>query len=157
MRLAPLMTYGIAVIGTGVMLAVPPNATSPLSTSTHPSAPLTQQIELTASPGGIVGQFIGFFISNGTADHPNAGLLLGNGYSYGSIPGDCPSAPCNGGNAGLLLGDGGNGFGGGRGGNAALLGLGNGGDGANGVDAIYSRIGGSKTVQLDNGPLTAVY
>ena len=60
--------------------------------------------------------FVRVFVGNGTKDNPNAGLLLGNGYSY-SAP-DCPSGACNGGNAGLLWGDGGSGVNGGRGGAA---------------------------------------
>src|SRR5581483_7678373 len=43
--------------------------------------------------------FIAVFISNGTADHPDAGLLIGNGYQ--GAPGQ------RGGNGGLLFGDGG--------------------------------------------------
>ena len=68
------------------------------------------------------------FIGNGTAEHPNAGLLIGNGYSYSAAtPSD--RAACNGGTGGLLAGNGGNGFDGGNGGNAGLFGNGgNGGD-----------------------------
>jgi hypothetical protein len=53
--------------------------------------------------------FISFFVGNGTAEHPNGGLLAGNGYSYGTVAGDCPSGGCNGGNAGFFFGKGGNG------------------------------------------------
>ena len=71
---------------------------------------------------------IGIFIGNGTPQHPNAGLLIGNGYSWTAET--CPTGPCNGGNAGLI-GDGGNGFNGGNGGDAGWFGSGgDGGDGA---------------------------
>ena len=45
---------------------------------------------------------------DGTADNPDAGLLGGDGFSYDS--GTCPGvAACNGGNAGKLTGNGGDG------------------------------------------------
>ena len=78
LRIAPLMTSGVAVVGAGVVLMVPPAATplvSALSTQTRDVAPV-------ADTGGIIGQFIGFFIGNGTRANPNAGLLIGNVYSY---------------------------------------------------------------------------
>ena len=73
--------------------------------------------------------FLGLF-GDGDAQHPDAGLLIGNGYSYGSVPGDCVGV-CNGGNGGRLSGSGGAGFNGGNGGNAGLFGMG--GDGGTGV------------------------
>src|SRR2546423_316365 len=33
------------------------------------------------------GDFVREFIGNGTADHPNGGLLIGNGYSYSAADG----------------------------------------------------------------------
>ena len=65
---------------------------------------------LTSNP---VADFIRFFIGSGTADNPNAGILIGNGYSYTAAT--CTSAQCNGGNGGLF-GNGGNGYGAGNGG-----------------------------------------
>ena len=59
--------------------------------------------------------FMRGLVGNGTAENPNAGILLGNGYSYTSYEGACLSGTCNGGNSGLI-GDGGNGFAGGNGG-----------------------------------------
>jgi hypothetical protein len=73
------------------------------------------------------------FVSDGTLAHPNAGLLVGNGFSYDDIT--CPQGGCTGGKAGLIYGNGGNGFGGGNGGNAGLMG--NGGN-ANPNDVPYS-------------------
>ena len=69
---------------------------------------------------------------NGTAAHPNGGIIIGNGYSYGTVAGDCPSGTCTGGNGGIF-GNGGNGYGGGNGGSAGWFGNGgNGGAAANG-------------------------
>ena len=67
------------------------------------------------------GSILSIFVSNGTAEQPNAGLLIGNGYSYDRA--SCTgTGACNGGNAGLLFGYGGNGFNGGDGGDAGLFG-----------------------------------
>ena len=69
------------------------------------------------------------FFGNGTAENPNAGILLGNGYSYTAYAGACLSGACNGGNSGLI-GNGGNGFNGGNGGAPGMGGTG--GDGGAG-------------------------
>jgi len=45
---------------------------------------------------GTLNDFIALWVSNGTVDHPNAGFFIGNGYSYGTVPGDC-AVTCNGG------------------------------------------------------------
>ncbi len=63
----------------------------------------------------------GLLIANGTAAHASAGLLFGNGFSYDATT--CiTSTGCAGGDA-ALIGHGGKGFRGGRGGDAALVGL----------------------------------
>lgn len=82
---------------------------------------------------------IRFFIGDGTADNPHAGILYGNGYSYTTHEGACVSGACDGGNAGLI-GNGGNGFQGGNGGSAGWFG--NGGNGGAGVAGINSGAGG---------------
>ena len=56
-----------------------------------------------------------FFIGNGTPDRPDGGLLIGDGYSFSDndvdvTPYCVAGEPCNGGNAGLLIGKGGNGY-----------------------------------------------
>ncbi|MFM9035488.1 MAG: hypothetical protein ACKOQ4_14620, partial [Mycobacterium sp.] len=61
---------------------------------------------------------------DGTADHPDAGLLGGSGYTYTGYEGACTSGACNGGKAGLLFGNGGGGFAGGDGGSAGWFGNG---------------------------------
>ena len=70
----------------------------------------------------IIGSIIAIFISDGTIDHPDAGLLIGNGYDGG------------GGRGGFLIGDGGDGGPGQNGGNAGLL-FGDGGNGGIGLNA----------------------
>ncbi|WP_431240527.1 hypothetical protein ACQ86B_14275 [Mycolicibacterium aichiense] len=58
-------------------------------------------------------------VDEGTAEHPNGGLLIGNGYS--PDPATCGNA-CNGGNGGRLVGDGGEGANGGRGAGGTIAG-----------------------------------
>ena len=75
LRIAPLtVVVGIAVVGSGL---VPPDAL------TTKSAPVVEssRVELVA--------LLRLF-GDGTADSPNGGLLIGNGYSYGTVAGDCP-------------------------------------------------------------------
>lgn len=80
----------------------------------------TPTASVTAKATG-AGPFLGLF-GNGTAENPDAGLLFGNGFSYDA--GSCPSGTvCNGGKAGLLFGDGGNGWNGGSGGNGGFFGV----------------------------------
>ena len=119
-RVAPLVTIG-AVAGAGMLTMTPPGAPSVFATTQ--AAPVhTDNVELT-----------GFFIGNGTQENPNAGLLIGTGYSYSSSDDTyCTSHVCNGGNAGLLFGNGGNGWSAiagsglaaGNGGSAGFLGIG---------------------------------
>jgi hypothetical protein len=79
-----------------------------------------------------IADFVAIFVGNGTATHPDAGLLFGNGFSYSAT--SCASGTaCNGGRAGLV-GNGGDGFNGGKGGSAVLVG--DGGDGGNGAIAV---------------------
>lgn len=82
------------------------------------------------SGGWQPGSIFRFFFSDGTAEHPDAGLLIGNGFTYTAT--SCPATtPCAGGRGGLLIGNGGNGFNGGNGGNASLF-WGTAGNGGNG-------------------------
>ena len=92
---APLMTSGLAVVGAGMVLMTPPGAPLLLSAAT---APVSQPngVALAADSGGIIGQFIGFFIGNGTQANPNAGLLVGNGYSYSTLDADYCTTACSG-------------------------------------------------------------
>ncbi|MBJ7401744.1 MAG: hypothetical protein JHC67_16030, partial [Mycolicibacterium sp.] len=72
---------------------------------------------------------------NGTADNPNAGLLVGNGFSFDAST--CPTGSCSGGNGGLI-GNGGNAYNGGFGGDAGLFGR-----GGRGGDAVTTANGGN--------------
>ncbi|MCH9708508.1 MAG: cadherin-like domain-containing protein [Actinomycetia bacterium] len=70
-----------------------------------------------------------WLIGHGTAEHPDAGLLWGNGFSWDAAT--CTgNTACHGGSAGWF-GDGGAGFNGGNGGNGGRF-FGNGGDGGAG-------------------------
>src|SRR5438445_4680786 len=115
---APCVTAGLAVAGVGFWLAAttdtpPPTDTGvvqltsvespacggdPLCALTGGSTPpklnaalATPALTPSASP---ITSLIGVFISNGTAAHPNAGLLIGNGFDA-TNPGE------KGGNGGL--------------------------------------------------------
>jgi len=68
----------------------------------------------TASQGADpISNFIRIFIGDGTADNPNGGILIGNGYIYTAYAGACTSGACNGGNSGII-GTPGSGFNGGN-------------------------------------------
>ena len=95
--------------------------------------------ELSGAPANPIADLVRLFVGDGTADHPDAGILIGNGYSFTSYEGVCTSGACNGGNGGLI-GNGGNGFNGGNGGSAGWFG--NGGDGGAGVAGINDGAGG---------------
>lgn len=83
--------------------------------------------------------FLRKFFSNGTADHPDGGILVGNGFSYDAST--CSGETvCNGGKAGLL-GNGGSGYNGGNGG--AAVWFGDGGDGGDGLPGQDGGDGGS--------------
>lgn len=85
---------------------------------------------------------------DGTADNPDGGLLAGNGYSYDG--GSCSGGTaCNGGNAGLFYGSGGNGWAGGSGGSAGWVG--NGGNGGGGVPGGDGGTGGTGGLFLGHG------
>ncbi len=103
-------------------VSLPPALTPPASTP----APIAKAAASQQNP-------LEFLFSDGTITHPDAGLLIGNGYNWVSYGGQCVSGPCNGGNGGLLFGNGGNGFSGGDGGRSGFIGNGgNAGAGGNG-------------------------
>ncbi|MBU3749719.1 MAG: hypothetical protein FGM52_04585, partial [Mycobacterium sp.] len=84
--------------------------------------------------------FIRIFIGNGTAENPDAGLLIGNGFSWDATTCN-QGVACRGGQAGLLFGNGGNGFNGGSGGSSFLFG--DGGAGGAGIAGVNNGLGGS--------------
>ena len=97
-----------------------------------------------ASPGASAvgtwqpGSILRIFVGNGTAENPNGGLLLGNGYSWTADT--CTGgAVCTGGNGGAI-GNGGNGYNSGAGGSAGWFG--HGGVGGAGVTVVDGGNGG---------------
>jgi len=124
----------LSLLGTGGpgVPAAAPLAWATLAVSRRERITASQPAGLTASQTtDPVSAFIRIFIGDGTAENPNAGLLLGNGYSW--TPQSCPTGPCDGGNGGLI-GNGGNGFNGGNGGSAGWFG--NGGAGGAGGPGV---------------------
>jgi hypothetical protein len=115
-------------------------STSRVSTSRVSTSRALESAAASANPTGPVRSFIGVFASNGTATHPDAGLLIGNGYSFTATSCLGPKS-CDGGRAGLLWGDGGGGFNGGDGGSAGWIG--DGGAGADGAAGIRGGSGGN--------------
>ena len=101
----------------------------------------------TAAAGWQPGSVLRFVIGNGTADNPNAGILLGNGFSY-DYP-TCSQGGCNGGNGGMI-GNGGDGFAGGHGGAAGWFGSGGKGGAATAVGGTGGR-GGSGGLFIGDG------
>ncbi len=87
------------------------------------------------------------FFGDGTAENPNGGLLVGNGFSYDGRT--CPGVTaCNGGNGGVF-GNGGNGWNGGNGGSAGWFG--NGGAGGEGVPGGDGGAGGTGGLFVGDG------
>ena len=106
------------------------------------SAPAAGRRQLGAASAAAarpIQNLIGTFVSDGTPEHPNAGLLIGDGYSWTAATCN-QGAACTGGRSGLLLGNGGNGFAGGSGGSTGLFG--DGGDGGAGVNGGAGGQGG---------------
>lgn len=101
----------------------------------------------TANP---IADFVRIFVGSGTAENPNAGVLIGNGYSYTSYGGACTTGACNGGTAGLI-GNGGDGFGGGHGGSAGWFGSGGTGGTATAVGGTGGRGGAGGLFAGDGG------
>src|SRR5581483_6649891 len=143
--------FGVSAGGqTGASTAAgDPGATS-LTVDASPVMPtltarplLAPAAPVVAPPPNPIADFIAIFISNGTAAHPSAGLLIGNGFSYDAST--CTGGQaCNGGSAGLF-GNGGDGVNGGNGGGAGLFGGngGAGGAGAAGVAGVNNGDGGA--------------
>ena len=127
-----------------------PRASAVLSRATHPAMPAAEPLAWTAAAvarreaasvaaaANPIGDFFQFFVGDGTVEHPNGGILYGNGYSWTLQT--CPQLGCDGGNGGLI-GNGGNGFAGGDGGNAGWFGTG--GNGGYGVRSINNGVGGN--------------
>jgi CubicO group peptidase (beta-lactamase class C family) len=117
----------------------PVAVSTPTAAASAPGAPASWR------PGSVLRVFVG----NGTADNPNAGILLGNGYSYTTYGGACTTGACDGGNGGLI-GNGGDGFAGGNGGAAGWFGSGGKGGAATTAGGTGGR-GGSGGLFVGDG------
>ena len=103
--------------------------------------------EAAAAGANPIADFIRAFFGDGTADHPDAGLFVGNGFSYDEST--CIGVTvCDGGNSGWF-GNGGNGFNGGDGGHAWFFG--DGGDGGGGLSGQHGGKGGRGGLFFGNG------
>jgi hypothetical protein len=136
---AASVSNGVAPVGLPIAAAIAP-----------PTAPAPAAAAAVIAPWQ-PGSVIRFFIGAGTAENPNAGILLGDGYTYTGYEGTCLTGACNGGNGGLI-GNGGDGFAGGNGGSAGWFGTGGnggaaiiaGGQGGNGgTGGLFSGAGGT--------------
>ena len=95
---------------------------------------LVSASEVTVHP---LADLVAVFVGNGTAEHPDGGILIGNGYSWTSQT--CTGgAVCAGGRAGLI-GNGGSGYNGGNGGAAGWFG-----DGGDGADGLLPGLAGGR-------------
>jgi hypothetical protein len=154
---APLMWTAAAFsrreIGGKTQLAGAAAATSS-GEPASPFAPLTLKSPNAAATGDPFADFIRIFIGNGDATNPNAGLLIGNGYSYTSYAGSCTTGACDGGRGGFLFGSGGNGFAGGVGGSTGLWG--DGGAGGAGVAGVNGGVGAATAASCGAMAATAV-
>lgn len=138
---ATLMWAGLAFVrrdGRGgsqlasVVTTGDPSIDEPLNTTDQPLP------SAGSTAGAGAGDLWSFFFGNGTAEHPDGGILIGNGYSWTSETCSGGSA-CNGGNGGIF-GSGGDGYNGGNGGSAGWFG--DGGSGGSGVDGVNGGAGG---------------
>lgn len=86
LRIAPVLTPGLLIAAGATVVTHPTVHTAPV--------PQTRQVQLTAAKGDFVGKLISVFVSNGTAEHPNAGLLIGDGYSFTPGVDDVQGASC---------------------------------------------------------------
>ena len=126
---------GAALMGSGFLLALTEAGSAAATPASEASTPGCDPAVVGCSDNTThklgaslaAGEPSHFFLGDGTAANPNAGIFGGNGFSYDAST--CAST-CNGGNGGWFSGSGGNGWGGGNGGSAGAYGSGgNGGDG----------------------------
>ena len=113
------------------------------------SVPIGAVVASSGATTNPIASFVRIFVGSGTAENPNAGVLIGNGFSYTAYGGACTTGACNGGNGGLI-GNGGDGFAGGHGGSAGWFGSGGKGGAATTVGATGGR-GGSGGLFVGDG------
>ena len=145
---SPLMWAGAAAArrDVGGVSGVPRR----IATAVHSGAPADPPAAAAtgAGFGAGLGSIFASLFGDGTAENPNGGMLIGNGFSYDAQT--CPGVTaCTGGSGGLFFGSGGNGWNGGVGGSAGWIG--NGGNGGAGVLGGAGGAGGNGGVFLGNG------
>ena len=129
---------------------------SPVATISDRSMPANPPVGAVVASAGAaatanpIADFVRLFVGSGTAENPNAGVLIGNGYSYMAYGGACTTGACNGGTAGLI-GNGGDGFAGGHGGSAGWFGSGGKGGDATAVSGTGGRGGAGGLFVGDGG------
>jgi len=133
-----------------------PRGASPVATISDRSVPTDLPVSAVVASAGAaatanpIADFVRIFVGSGTAENPNAGVLIGNGYSYMAYGGACTTGACNGGTAGLI-GNGGDGFAGGHGGPAGWFGSGGAGGAATTVGGTGGRGGAGGLFVGDGG------
>jgi len=143
---APLMWAAAAVSRRDIAPARP---VAPTADAVSTRQPALAEVSGAAANGVAgIGSIFSQFFGDGTAENPNGGLLIGNGFSYDA--GTCSGVTaCAGGDGGLLWGSGGNGWNGGDGGSAGWFGAG--GDGGGGVLGGAGGDGGRGGFFMGNG------
>ena len=142
---------GPSSVGDGARSAARPvgarrDATASVSSAAAASGATVRPRE-SGRPASGVRSTLGLLVGNGTAEHPNGGILVGNGYSWTAAT--CTgSSSCAGGNGGII-GNGGNGYNGGDGGSAGWFG--NGGHGGDGVAGGSGGSGGAGGLFVGTG------
>ena len=116
------------------------------ATPAAPVAPAPARLSAAQRTAWQPGAILRVFVGNGTAAHPDGGILIGNGYSWTATT--CPTGACTGGNGGLI-GNGGTGYNGGSGGAAGWFG--NGGAGGANLDGGVGGTGGRGGLFLGSG------
>jgi hypothetical protein len=119
-------------------LGTAPSTAKPAAATTSGASPAGSLVG--TQIGNPLQDFIRIFIGDGTAANPDAGLLIGTGYSWTAQTCN-QGAACTGGKAGVLWGSGGSGWNGGNGGSAGLLG--SGGAGGAGIAEVNGGAGGA--------------
>lgn len=123
------LTLG-AALTVAALLATPGAPAVSLASNELPTAPAEAPAATTllgtaysvapAADSWQPGSLFSLLFSDGTAAHPDAGLLIGTGYSFDGASCEGTGA-CNGGRGGYLFGSGGSGWNGGNGGNAGFF------------------------------------
>ena len=165
-RQTPVASVGVSDSRRAAVPAVPnrvrrdlggvPRDSSPLATISGHGGPGRVPVSAVVASAGAaatanpIADFVRTFVGSGTAENPNAGVLIGNGYSFTAYGGACTTGACSGGTGGLI-GNGGDGFAGGHGGAAGWFGSGGNGGAATAVGGTGGRGGSGGLFAGDGG------